>query len=115
MLSKVRNLVLDYPYEFSYTKDNIKKAHQVLETPDRPTCSQRLSTEVSAMNLSKVSSSAPSRQSSRSKPTLEQIYAAYGCSPWSANLTKHLIQAQAEESRVAGVTEIFQHMDRGAA
>ena len=66
------------------------------------------------MAISKIASGYPYRQSSRSKPTLEQLYAAYG-QPWPEDFTRHMVQAQAEESRVVGVTEIFQHMDRGAA
>ena len=68
------------------------------------------------MNLSKVPSPAPSRQpagTTRSKPTLEQIYTAYGCSPWPTNITRHLVAAEADDR--AGVTELHQKLDRRVA
>jgi len=67
------------------------------------------------MNLSKVPSPALSRQpagTSRSKPSLEQLYAASG-QPWPENITRHLVAAEADDR--ASLTELILKLNRGAA
>ena len=67
------------------------------------------------MAISKIASVSPSRQPvapSRSKPSLEQLYAIHG-QPWPENITRHLVAAEADDR--AGMTELFQKIDRGAS
>lgn len=62
------------------------------------------------MAVSKIGSAYPPRQSTGNsrRPTLEQLYAAYG-QPWPEDFAKHMRQAEAQAE---GVTELHQAVPR---